>query len=549
MQLSHVRGNIETKGEFEMNMKDLLMNRGKDIPMRKSNKAADILFWLLFALLIAASVYLFIRCTPYGVGLVSDSVNYINGARSIAAGDGYYRQSGGGELKPITNFPPLYSICLSVPFLFGMKWQYAVWWVALFFFTLNTAVIIRLIWLASGFRWAGLLGAVMLLAMRPYLYYQFYAMSEPVYYFCTLLAFILMIQGFRHGKFLWWLGCGLACGAAFLARYIGIVSLCAIFGMILIFVKNKRPQAFGGHFCGALPLIGWWLIRNALITGNASNRQILAHWVTMDDLRHGILILWRWIYPSRYGNLEDPVGWMVWGTAAFFALSAIFCIVLMILNAHRKKPFSTAVIFIWTALLFIIGYNLFVILTISLFDASVNIEERILFPAFMVFFLIPPVIFGWLCNRRDYLPALLPLVLILFFTVNFVQDTIPHLSTMAEHGYGWGWEGWETSPAMQLIRTLPEDKIIYSNQIEAVSLWTGRGAYALLDPVDPSSEQVREGYQDTLNEIRRQVNDGQAVLVFFGITSWVRSGDNWITQLCDGLPFLYRDTSEWVVGK
>ena len=530
-------------------MKDLLINRGKDIPLRKNTKIANTIFVIFFILLIIGSAYLFIRCTPYGVGLVSDSVNYINGGRSIAAGNGYYRQSGGGELKPITNFPPLYSICLAVPFLFGMKWQLAVWWVSLIFFLFNTALIIRLIWLASGSRWAGLLGAGLMLTMQPYLYYQFYAMSEPVYYFCTFLAFILMLRGYQTGNFFWWLGCGAACGDAFLARYIGIVSLCAIFGFILVFCREKKGRAFAGLFCGALPLISAWLIRNALITGNASNRQVLSHWVTADDLKHGILILWRWIYPARYGRLENPTGWMIWVTAGFFVLAVIFCIVLMIAAIRRNKPFSPAAGSIWTWLLFIIGYDLFVILTISLFDASVNIEERILFPAFMIFFLIPPVIFGRLCAGRDYLPAILPLAVILFFAVNFTIDTIPNLSKMAESGYGWGWEGWDTSPAMQLIRTLPEDKIIYSNQIEAVSLWTGRGSYALLDPVDPSSEQVREGYQDTMKEIRRQVNDGKAVLVFFGIESWVGSGDNWITQLCEGLPFIYRDTSEWVLGK
>ena len=89
--------------------------------MRKNEKAGHVIFTILFALLIAASAYLFIRCTPYGVGLVSDSVNYINGARSIAEGNGYYRQGGAGELKAITNFPPLYSIFLSLPLYFGME--------------------------------------------------------------------------------------------------------------------------------------------------------------------------------------------------------------------------------------------------------------------------------------------------------------------------------------------------------------------------------------------------------------------------------------------
>ena len=529
-------------------MQDLLINVDSEHSMRKSNKAGNIIFGILFALLIAFSIYLFIFCTPDGLGLVSDSVNYINGGRSIAAGNGYYRQSGGGELKPITNFPPLYSICLAVPFLFNMDWQLAVWWVGLVFFTLNTVLIVRLVWLASGSRWAGLLGGAMMLAMRPYLYYQFYAMSEPVYYCCTFLAFICMLRGYKKGSFLWWLGCGLACSGAFLARYIGIVSLCAIFGMVIVFCKGKRGKSLGGLFLGALPLIGAWLIRNALITGNASNRQVLAHWVTMDDLRHGVIILWRWLFPARYGGMEVPVAWMMWATAGFLLLAVLFCVVVMILVSRKVAKLSPALVSIWTWLLFIVGYNLFVVLTISLFDASVNIEERILFPAFMIFFLIPPVIFGWLLSRKDYLAMLLPLFAVLFFMVMFAFDTKPHLYEMAEHGFGWGWKGWDTSPAMNIIRKLPEEKILYSNQIEAVSLWTGRGAYALLDPVDPSSDQVREGYQDTLNEIRRQVNDGEAVLVFFGITSWVADGDNWITELCEGLPFIYRDTSEWVLG-
>lgn len=529
-------------------MKNPFMHRDSDLSMRKPGKAPTVIFLILSALLVAASCYIFIQCTPYGVGLVSDSVNYINGARSIAAGNGYYRESGGGTLKAITNFPPLYSIILSLPLKAGMDWLNAVWWVSLVFFALNTALIIWLVTEAGGSRWAGLLGAVLFLAMRPYLYYQFYAMSEPVYYFCTLLAFIFMVRGFKKSHFGWWFACGLACGGAFLARYIGIVSLCAIFGAVLVFLRKRRGQAFAGLLGGSLPLIGAWLVRNALATGNASNRQVLSHWVTADDLLHGIVIFWRWIWPERYQKIETPAPWMVWGTAGFLALSVIFCVVMMILNARRTKPFSPAAVSIWTWLLFIVGYLMFVVLTISLFDASVNIEERILFPAFMVFWLILPTLFGRLLSTHDYLPALLPLAALVFFTTVFARDTLDRLPDMAERGFGWGWEGWQNSPAMKIIRELPEDKIVYSNQIEAVSLWAGRGAYALLDPVDPSSEQVREGYQDSFNEIRRQVRDGEAVMVFFGIQDWI-DGDNWVTQICADLPFIYQDDSEWVVGK
>ena len=98
------------------------MPTDRDRSMKKSGKAGDVIFAILFILLIAASCFIFIRSTPYGVGMVSDSVNYINGARSIAAGNGYYRESGAGTLKAITNFPPLYSIVLSLPLKLGMDW-------------------------------------------------------------------------------------------------------------------------------------------------------------------------------------------------------------------------------------------------------------------------------------------------------------------------------------------------------------------------------------------------------------------------------------------
>ena len=520
------------------------------MPMRRKNRIPDIIFTILFILLIAASCWIFIRCTPYGVGLVSDSVNYINGARSIAEGNGYFRESGGGTLKAITNFPPLYSIFLSLPLRLGMDWLKAAWWVSLVFFALNTVLIVRLTWLAGGNRWTALLAGAFFLCMRPYLYYQFYAMSEPVYYFCTLLAFICMLRGFRSGSFGWWLLCGISCGGAFLARYIGIVSLCAIFGAIVAFLKRKKGRAFGGLFAGSLPLIAVWLIRNALITGNASNRQILPHWVTLDDLKHGVVIFWRWILPSRYGAIETPPAWMLWGTAGILVLAAVFCLVLMIAAKRRTKDMPPVFIAVWTEMLFIIGYLAFVVLTISLFDASVNIEERILFPAFFVFFLAFAALPGALISSMNYLPVIIPLGIMIFFGVVFAQDTLKHLPEMAEGGYGWGWEGWQRSPAMQIIRELPEDQVVYTNQIEAVSLWAGRGAYALLDPVDPSSEQRREGYDDTTNEIRRQVLDGEAVLVFFGIQDWLGdSGDNWVTRLCDGLPFIYQDSSEWVLGQ
>lgn len=517
---------------------------------KKHSLVKNILFILLILGLMAASVWVFIRCTPDGVGLVSDSVNYINGARSIVQGHGYYRESGGGTLKPITNFPPLYSMILAIPIRYGMDGFRAAWLISLIFFTLNTAAVCVLVFVGSGSHGVAILTGILFLMLRPYLNFQFYAMSEPVFFFFTFLALILCITAYRSESFIVWVLCGIACGCAFLTRYIGGVTLCAVFGMIIVFVKKKKGTSLLGLLLGGIPLIAAWLIRNRIATGSASNRNMLVHWISVDELKHGALIFWRWLYPDRYGAFETPTAWMWYGMIGASAMLLVIVIVMMIIGFVENKKLSAFAAACWTGCLYILGYFACVVLTISLFDASVNVEERIVFPAFMIGLILFMTAAGKIMKTRAWILAAPLLAFAVFLGIVFTDDTIHHVSQMGDGGYGWGWPGWAESPGMNLIRDLPENTIIYTNQPEAVSLWAGRGAFALIDPIDPSSEQKREGYDEALEEIRRQVQEENAVLVFFGIESWLdKEQGNWVNTLCDGLPVIYQDTSEWIIGE
>ncbi len=67
-------------------------------------------------------------------------------------------------------------------------------------------------------------------------------------------------------------------------------------------------------------------------------------------------------------------------------------------------------------------------------------------------------------------------------------------------------------------------------------------------PVDPSSNQIRPGYNETMQRIREQVIAGDSVLVF-GVSAWVENDPgHWIRQLTEDLPVIYQDSSEWVLG-
>lgn len=512
-----------------------------------------IVFAVLVVMILATGAALFIHLTPAGVGLVSDSVNYINGARSIASGHGYYRASGDGTLKPITNFSPLYSILLSVPIRFGMDGIRAAWYLSLLFVILNLFMVILLVREASDSNAGGIAAGVVFLISAPFFQFQMNAMSEPVFFFCTLGAFYFFCTAAKENRWLQWLLCGIFCGLAFLTRYAGIVSLCAVvLAALLLFPGWKqRFRSVLLLLGGSLPLIAVWLLRNIRVSGSAANRTVMAHWLPKTDLEHGALIFWRWVWPERYEKVSSPLWWMSAALAVALAAALLGMIVLCILRNKRKNhDLPLFLKMIWVYLLYILGYLAMVILTISFFDASVNIEERILYPAFMAFMLLILTFIGWALISHRWVPQLISGVLMAFFLFTFSWSITSMTLHVQSEGYGWAWQGWNTSPAMNIIRKLPEQVTLYSNQPEAVSLWTGRGAYALLDPVDPSTNEKRPGYDDTLKTIQAQVRDGKAVLVFFDIGKWVDSngGGSWVTDLCSGLPFIYQDQSEWVVG-
>ena len=72
-----------------------------------------LIFWIILILLSFICMAFMWYLTPYGMGLVNDSVGYIGGARNILAGNGYSRLVGNGTTQFITNYPPLLSIVIA----------------------------------------------------------------------------------------------------------------------------------------------------------------------------------------------------------------------------------------------------------------------------------------------------------------------------------------------------------------------------------------------------------------------------------------------------
>src|SRR5678816_3159935 len=148
-------------------------------------RLASFLALLLIALI---GMVLVLRATPEGLGLSDDSIAYIAGARSMAAGEGY-REAWLASDQPVTHFPPSFPSVLAFFGLFGVDPLHAVRWVNALLFGLNAALLGILGWRMTPSLMAGLVLAALFVTSGEMFQVHAVAMSEPLFIFLSLLSF------------------------------------------------------------------------------------------------------------------------------------------------------------------------------------------------------------------------------------------------------------------------------------------------------------------------------------------------------------------------
>ena len=101
-------------------------------------------------------------------------------------------------------------------------------------------------------------------------------------------------------------------------------------------------------------------------------------------------------------------------------------------------------------------------------------------------------------------------------------------------GLGYASFKWYNSETMAYLRQLPEDVMIYTNEPAAVYLYTGRGNYVLPDRLDSATAQVRAGFEEGIERMQKDINNGNAVLAIFD-GGEVSAG----TRLCSAKDYIW----------
>jgi len=514
------------------------------------------LFLTALGLIALGAMGLILYSTPEGLGLSDDSIGYIAGARSIISGQGY-REAWLASNGPVTHFPPGFSLLLALIGLSGLDPLRGARFLNAALFGANAFLLGIIGWRMTKSHAAGVVLALLFAINASLFNAHAVAMSEPLYIFFSLAAFLtfsysgveqltcpvgavpLAVASSRTPeKNVWLIATGVLTSLAYLTRYAGL-ALLATFLVALILLHDtwkKRLTSAAIFIASTLPFLIGWGIRNMIVADNATNRKLVYHPLSAENIETGIYNISEFLVPVetwRRALVKIP--------NLFFSLISIITLVLLVWVLYKglKKFLQPATespeILSFTSGLYIFGYLASIVSSMMLFDASTKFKLRILSPVY-VSLLILLVYFGyWLWQKRN---AFLRGVIV-FFTVLILvlslYDTSTFVTRLHKGGQGYASFQWYDSKAMAFLKQLPEGTRIYTNQPGPVYLYTGCPSYVLPDLVDAVTGLPREGYDKGVQALQKNVLSGNAVLALFKFSSEGEDVQTVYMQLSNGL--------------
>ncbi len=477
--------------------------------------------WLAASVLLAlAGTVLVLYHTRLGPGTTGDSVSYIMGAETLLDGQGYGRLSGGGEVIPITGFPPGYSVALAGAALLLSDMTEAARWMNAILFGVNILLAGVLVWKSTGSTVFSLLAQGWILLSDSLLHIHSWVMSEGLFIFLMLLSLLCLQQFIGRRHWLLLLGMGLAGAAATLVRFVGMGVIAGL-GLALLTLQDaawrRRLQDGLVFSLAALLPVAAWFARNALLADTLANRGLAYHVIDAELVRAFLGTANTWLFPLSLGL---PT-WTRAGLSALLlgVLSAAF-VVLALRDRRRGVPLDRiqAQQLPWTLVYLWAGYVAVLLVNSLLLDASTSAfgAARYLMPLYVITGLFVTSATHYLTERPGVAPGLrtaAPIVLGFFVLVHGVRTA----AFVANPGESSGYTGIRRNvPEVgEYLSSLDPERRLISNNVELVYVLAGRPAYAFPIYYDHYQERLRDDYAEQLDNARQRLAQG-AVIVFYG---------------------------------
>ena len=532
---------------------------------------------LTLVLLAVSGTFLVLYATPQGLGLSDDSIAYIAGARSILAGEGY-REAWLASNQPVTHFPPGFSSVLALVGISGLDPLRGTRFVNSLIFGANIFLLGLIGWRMTRSRIAGIMLAILFLINGSLFRVHTTAMSEPLYIFFTLAAFLAFWHYFSHesrseltaksardakkekklgglgglspqheghGSNGFLLATAIFTAFAYLTRYAGLALLATFLFSLLILhdTWKKRLTSAGIFLAGFLPFALAWGIRNRLLTDNATNRQLVYHPITAENIETGIFNVSLFLMPfEEWRRIIVRTPNMFWIILGFIVLTLLVWVVTKGLKKFFQPATETPDVLSFISVMYFFGYMASILSSMMLFDASTKFQLRILSPVYVSLLIMLVYLLWRLWDQKStpsrfrfYVSRIIFFTLVIIISLTSIYSLTDVLTQLRKGGQGYASFRWFDSEAMDFLSELPDGTRIYSNQVGPVYLYTGRPGYVLPDLVDPVTGLPREGYTEGVAALQADVLSGEAALALFKFGSQDEDVQSVYLTLADGL--------------
>jgi hypothetical protein len=467
---------------------------------------------ILICIGICASALMF-WTMAYGPGISPDSTKYFMVARNFLARKGFY----GGDIS-VTHYPPVYSLLLAVVSIFetsdnlqASRLLHAI------FFGINIILIVYAVQKCTDDSlWASVFALLLFLSSAPLILIHSMAWSESPFIMFSLITLILFSYYSIRPSMKLLLVASTTCSLAIATRYLGVALLPSIVLSIVIFgnrsIRYKIRDTLIAMVVSCLP-ISVWMISNLIVMQSATDRTFVIHPIGLDHIESLIETLYFFIFPVQAPEWIQSL--LIFGICSAFLLST-FKILFQKNSIFKARGDSIRFILFSLCLTFFFTNIVFLIISISFFDAHTPLDFRILAPAFLAL-IIAFIALTWSLFQSPEQKLIkwgLLCLAIVSIALNSRQ-AILRIIDIHNNGRGYSSGFWRNSETIHYLKSVSLNDSIFTNGADALRFWTEMEVMMLPNKIYPTTLNPNHDYKEQLQFLCDDVNRGNAIIIFF----------------------------------
>lgn len=438
----------------------------------------------------------------YGIGISPDSVAYIRAASEF--------RSGGGIASLPNHCPPLYPVVLSAVGVFGDDELFAIRVFHSILYAINIFLIpFLLVPKSDKQNLVRLIFSLFLLASPQFFKLHQMAWSEPLFLTFCFFGLASLFRG-QTKNAIYLSACLLS--LATLTRYVGVYFiLMGVIGVLFLTngnVLKRLRYAFIYGLIAILPNLFYGLI-NSVIRGSSTNRSFNVHLVTLEHFESLKRLFLGWFTP----HASSMIGMLL--------ASATGIVVIIFLLTLKPKISDSSIHdkrIAWPLFLLLtaFGYTLFILTSISFFDAYTPIDDRVFIPCYLALW---GAIFCIINSNTKWLSAAALSIAIIMLASNYLA-TSKLVTHSIKNGIGYLVRGSRDLPILDAVEQKSQGTIIYSNAADFLYITRKIDARPLPKEYSPVSLKVSKHFAEKLTGIANEMRSGNAVVVYVSGFSW-----------------------------